>query len=394
MGFKYPINIPKPVLGVKSVIQNVVLPPEFTPILECFQRMTNDCIRIGLMEGVTSLKSLSLKSYHKLDYKIYSQYKLCAISAATGILKNHRRSKRRNPNTKIPHAKKLRLTTCYGFKIINGSVRIPLQPREYAYIPLNDHTLKVLSEPGLHVRSITLTPSTISICYSHECAEVECAGQTGIDRNLDNVTTASTDGGVAIYDLSKATEIKATYREVKSHFRRNDDRIRKKIYRKYGIKQRNRVNTILHKTSKAIVEEAKVKQIRPVMEKLTGIRKLYRKGNGQGNGYRSRLNSWSFYELQRQIEYKAKWEGLSIVYVDPRGSSVKCSVCGSRTRKSGGRTIWCPECGAVMNRDINAARNLVARGVRFAPVGGAGEAMVPVQRWPVDAPQPSQVITL
>jgi len=43
------------------------------------------------------------------------------------------------------------------------------------------------------------------------------------------------------------------------------------------------------------------------MEDIQGIRKMYRKGNGQGTKYRAKMNPWSFYELQRQIEYKARW---------------------------------------------------------------------------------------
>ncbi len=66
------------------------------------------------------------------------------------------------------------------------------------------------------------------------------------------------------------------------------------------------------------------------MEDLKGIRKLYRRGNGQGRKYRRKMNSWSFYELQRQIEYKARWLGLPVEYVKAGGTSSKCAVCGSK----------------------------------------------------------------
>ena len=59
--------------------------------------MLNDCIRIGLAENVTSLKSLSLKAYRQLSgYDVASYYELCAISATTGILRNYRKAKRKN----------------------------------------------------------------------------------------------------------------------------------------------------------------------------------------------------------------------------------------------------------------------------------------------------------
>jgi putative transposase len=63
------------------------------------------------------------------------------------------------------------------------------------------------------------------------------------------------------------------------------------------------------------VRQAKEKQFGIVMENLKGIRRLYRKGNWQGKDYRARMNTWSYSELQRQIEYKARWEGIPVYYV-------------------------------------------------------------------------------
>ncbi|MGA2790933.1 MAG: zinc ribbon domain-containing protein [Candidatus Bathyarchaeia archaeon] len=126
------------------------------------------------------------------------------------------------------------------------------------------------------------------------------------------------------------------------------------------------------------------------MERLTGLRKLYQRGNRQGRRYRGRMNSWSYAELQRQIEYKARWEGLPVIYVHPPGTSAKCSICGSRMARTPeeNRTLRCPSCGASVDRDVNAARNILARGMRFAPIALPVEAMVqepavgnPESRW-------------
>jgi len=91
--------------------------------------------------------------------------------------------------------------------------------------------------------------------------------------------------------------------------------IRKALYGKYGMIQKNRVSQLLHNVSKKIVEHAKANRLAITMENIKSIRKLYRAGNGQGNKYRARMNSWSFYELQRQIQYKAQWEEIPVYYV-------------------------------------------------------------------------------
>ena len=127
--------------------------------------------------------------------------------------------------------------------------------------------------------------------YSKEAVETKPEGYVGVDRNLDNVTIASTDQTVRRFDLSKATRIRSDYRYVKSRCNRNDARIRTRIYGKYGEKQRNRIQPILHNVSKRIVDEAKTGRYGMVMERLTGIRRLYRKGNGQSRNYRTRMNS-------------------------------------------------------------------------------------------------------
>lgn len=112
------------------------------------------------------------------------------------------------------------------------------------------------------------------------------------------------------------------------------------------------------------------------MEDLKGLRKLYHRGNGQGNDYRARLNSWSYYELQRQIEYKARWEGIPVIYVTARGTSVNCSICGSKTYPNERRTLYCPNCKVSFDRDENAAKNILAKGaVTFAADGRPFEAM-------------------
>src|SRR5256712_11455434 len=189
------------VTAMRSVRQKHQASLELLWLLDEFRRMVNVCIAVGIEENVSSLKTLSLRSYHRLGRDMPSYDRLCAISKATGILHNHRKAKKKNPRTRIPCARKLMQTTCYGFKIQNGLLRLPVRPRHYVYVKLNSHTLRVLS--GLNVRSVTLTRESLSISYSKETVEIEPEGYVGIDRNLDNVTSASSDGTVTTFDLSR-----------------------------------------------------------------------------------------------------------------------------------------------------------------------------------------------
>ncbi len=71
--------------------------------------------------------------------------------------------------------------------------------------------------------------------------------------------------------------------------------------------------------------------------------------------------SWS--EFRIQLEYKAKWYGREIIIAPSNyASSQLCSNCGnksSQTKDLSCRTYICPVCGMIMDRDINASKNLL-----------------------------------
>ncbi|MEO3870060.1 IS607 family element RNA-guided endonuclease TnpB [Nonomuraea sp. B12E4] len=70
-----------------------------------------------------------------------------------------------------------------------------------------------------------------------------------------------------------------------------------------------------------------------------------------------------FGEIRRQLAYKTAWQGGRLVVADRWFPSSKtCSGCGAVKAKLPlrVRTFACPSCGLVMDRDVNAARNLAA----------------------------------
>lgn len=72
-------------------------------------------------------------------------------------------------------------------------------------------------------------------------------------------------------------------------------------------------------------------------------------------------------ELRRKLEYKAKWYGRTVIAVDRWFPSSKtCSCCGHRLEKLAlsVRGWTCPSCGAIHDRDVNAAQMIVAAGMQ------------------------------
>jgi putative transposase len=77
-------------------------------------------------------------------------------------------------------------------------------------------------------------------------------------------------------------------------------------------------------------------------------------------------------ELLRQLEYKADWQGKAVVAVGRfYPSTKKCGRCGEvNAALARGATTWRCVCGAVHDRDLNAARNIRAEGLRLLVAAG------------------------
>jgi len=213
--------------------------------------MVNSCIKAGLEHDVSTVQAISKSCYSQLSKcRIVSYYKINTISKAAGILANRKQSIKRGYITKTPYLKKAILISSYGFKIEDGILKVPLGDRRYFSIPLNSYVKKILSDSSLHIRSFTLTSAngraTVSICYSKEVRGIQHLRTEGVGRNLNNLTVGN-DVSITQYDLSKTVRIAETTRDIMSSLKRNDVRLRKKLYQKYGRRGKNRINQLLHK---------------------------------------------------------------------------------------------------------------------------------------------------
>ncbi len=228
---------------------------------------------------------------------------------------------------------------------------------------------------GRNLRSLTVTQDSLSLCYSQEIGEIRAKTVYGVDRNEKNLTFGNAERVIQL-DMSKTVSIRQTTREIVGSFKRNDVRIRRKIASKYWKRANHRTDQILHAATNLVVGVALRSDAAIALEDLKDIRKMYQKGNGQGTGYRFRLNSWPYGKAGKMLEYKSAWKGVTIISLtksETRGSSSVHHACGERLHRPQrgdavhARMLWCQKCKVWVDRDVNAAVVLSQRGLaRFA----------------------------
>jgi putative transposase len=86
---------------------------------------------------------------------------------------------------------------------------------------------------------------------------------------------------------------------------------------------------------------------------------------GKRRGMRKSIMDVAWSQFIRMTIGKAAEAGRTVVRVDPRNTSKMCSRCGELGAKTlSDRTHTCPTCGLVMDRDVNAALNILQRGLQ------------------------------
>ena len=188
--------------------------------------------------------------------------------------------------------------------------------------------------------------------------------RVGIDAGITTLVTLSTGEKIANpkhekrdrEKLAKAQRVLAKKQKGSA----NRAKARAKVAKVYGrIADRRRDN--LHKLSTKIIRENQT----VVIEDLS-VRNMVR-----NHSLARAISDASWSELRRQLEYKADWYGREVIAIDRFFPSSKmCSDCGAIVEKLPlNIREWTCRCGTTHDRDVNAAKNILAAGLAVSACG-------------------------
>jgi len=340
---------------------------ETRKLLEDFRDMVNFCIDHAYRRRVTSYARLRKGVYEewkrRWDYSTHFCHSACKIALA--MLKTYRKKHREGK----PEAKKLFMQldpTLYRF--YGDRIRISVRPRQFLYIDLKfgEYQKKFIDawrDGKLRTGEITINETKVIIPFKKEVDLTEPKDWIAIDVNETNITAVSSNPHTLRIDHELRT-IHTTYFQI----RRGIQKLSKekpgtaqRLLEKYSRREKGKAQDLCHKISRRIVNFAKQNGLGIIMEDLRGIRKRVK----YGRKLNRRLHAWNFRRLQLYIDYKARLEGLPVVYLSPAGTSSTCPICGGKLAPNGSRMVRC-QCGYENDRDITACINMLR--MRGAPL--------------------------
>ena len=252
---------------------------------------------------------------------------------------------------------------CFSVNTLNGRVKLPYfaegMSKYFNHSIYKFGTARLVNKHGKYYLHIPVTYEVEESNISDICNVV------GIDRGINFV--------VATYD-SKHKSGFVSGKAIKQK-RANYPRLRKELQMRHTPSSRRRLKAvgqrenrwmqdINHQVSKALAT-GNPKHTLFVVEDLTGIRNVTERVKTKD---RYVFVSWSFYDLEQKLIYKAKQNQSSVIKVDPRYTSQCCPACGHTEKSNRNKKIHlftCKNCGYTSNDDRIGAMNLYRMGINY-----------------------------
>lgn len=204
---------------------------------------------------------------------------------------------------------------------------------------------------GDYEASIVYECEDISLAKTNKCV--------GIDLGVRKlITTSDNDTYISRLDIDRIDKkLKKCHKSLSKSIKdtKRYEKKRKRLAKIYEYKE-NYMNDIIHKVTKTIVTKYDI----IYMENLD-VKDLLSKQKMKKN--KRKLIEASFGKIRRYLEYKCYIYDKRLITIDRYyASSQICSICDNKYKIGSGETYKCPYCNNILDRDYNAAINILKYG--------------------------------
>jgi IS605 OrfB family transposase len=259
---------------------------------------------------------------------------------------------------------------CFSVNTLSGRVKLPYFAEGMS--KYFDHGIYKFGTAKLvkkHEKYFLHIPVTYDI---EESNISDICNVVGIDRGINFVVATYDSKHKSDFVSGKAIKQKrAHYSKLRKDLQMRQTPSARRRLKAIGGRENRWMQDVNHQVSKALVE-SNPKHTLFVLEDLSGVRNATERVRTKD---RYVSVSWSFYDLEQKLIYKAKQNQSTVIKVDPRYTSQCCPMCGHIEKTNRNKKIHlftCKNCGYNSNDDRVGAMNLYRMGIGYLE-----EAQVP-----------------
>ena len=252
-----------------------------------------------------------------------------------------------------------------GFSVntLNGRVKLPYfaegMSKYFDHTIYRFGTAKLTNKHGKYYLHIPVTYDVEESNISDICNVV------GIDRGINFVVATYDSHHKSGFVSGKTIKQKrAAYSKLRKELQMRQTPSSRRRIKAIGQRENRWMQDVNHQVSKALVEN-NPKHTLFVLEDLSGVRNATERVRTKD---RYVSVSWSFYDLEQKLIYKAKQNQSTVIKVNPRYTSQCCPVCGHIEKANRNKKLHlftCKNCGYKSNDDRIGAMNLYRMGINY-----------------------------
>ena len=248
----------------------------------------------------------------------------------------------------------------FSVNTLNGRIKVSFYKNgfeQYFSDNCKFGTAKLVNKHGkfyLHI------PITYEIT---ELKTTEVSNVVGIDRGIRFLaTTYDSKGKTVFYDGNIVKQKRGHYKTIRKQLQQVGTPSSRRRIKAIGQRENRWMNDVNHCISKALVE-SNLDSTLFIIEDLSGIRSATERVLVKD---RYVSVSWSYYDLEQKLSYKALKKHQLVKKVDPRYTSQCCPKCGHTEKANRNKKLHifcCKNCGYKSNDDRIGAMNLHRMGI-------------------------------